>query len=218
MSTSRRALATALEAHCAALGACRRCGHGDAVLPVLSIARTPKAMLVGQAPGQMEAVDRKPFSGRAGKTLFKWLEQAGIDEATAREKIYISAITRCYPGPSPSGRGDRVPSPREQQECSEWLDGELRLIRPKLLIPVGRLAIDRFLGALPLHEVIGRVHSVRHDGGTAICIPLPHPSGASSWIHAPGHRQLLERALRELRSAFGELGIVSPAGRSRRIA
>ena len=218
MSTAGRGLGKQLEAHCGALAACRKCGHGDAVLPVLSIARTPKVMLVGQAPGQMEAVDRKPFSGRAGKTHFKWLERAGIDEATARAKIYIAAITRCYPGPSASGRGDRVPSPREQAECAEWLDSELRMIRPKLIIPVGRLAIDRFLGPVPLDQVIGQVHSVKHDGGSSVCIPLPHPSGASSWIHAPGHQQLLTQSLAELGRALAGFGIVGPTGNSRRIA
>lgn len=216
--TARRGLAKALEAHCGALGACRKCGHGDAVLPVVSSARVPKAMLVGQAPGQMEAVNRTPFSGRAGKTLFKWLERAGIDESSARANIYISAITRCYPGPSPSGRGDRVPSPREQAECAEWLDSELAMIRPQLIIPVGRLAIDRFLGPLPLDAVIGKVHTLTFDRHTSRCIPLPHPSGASSWIYAPGHQQLLDRALDELRHALEELGIVAPQSVSRRTA
>ena len=218
MTGSKRGLGNQLEAHCGALATCRKCGHGDAVLPVLSLARTPKVMLVGQAPGQMEAIDRKPFSGRAGRTLFKWLERAGVDEATARAKIYIAAITRCYPGPSPSGRGDRVPSPREQAECGQWLESELRMIRPKLIIPVGRLAIDRFLGPLPLDEVIGVVHTVEHEGGSSVCIPLPHPSGASSWIHGPGHQQLLAQALAELEQGFGKLGIVAPIGLSRRIA
>jgi uracil-DNA glycosylase len=218
MTPSGRGLAKALESHCDALGACRKCGHGDAVLPVVSLARVPKAMLVGQAPGQMEAVNRTPFSGRAGKTLFKWLERTGVDEATARAKIYISAITRCYPGPSPSGRGDRVPSPREQTECAEWLDSELEIIQPSLIIPVGRLAIDRFLGPVPLDQVIGRVHTLKLARFTSACIPLPHPSGASSWIYAPGHQLLLDDAIRELGRAFHGLGIIASPTVSRRSA
>jgi uracil-DNA glycosylase len=118
-----------------------------------------------------------------------------MDEPTAREWLYISAITRCYPGPHPSGRGDRVPTPRERAQCGDWLADELRIIRPPVLIPVGRLAIDRFLGAHPLAELIGLEHEVVHEGGRSIAIPLPHPSGASSWIHAPGNRALLDRAL-----------------------
>lgn len=161
----------------------------------MSRARAPRAMLVGQAPGQTETEGGKPFAGRAGKTLFRWLEQAGLDETTARESLYIAAITRCYPGPHPSGRGDRVPSPRERALCNAWLEDELCLIKPALLIPVGRLAIDRFLGPRPLSEVVGRAHAISHEGGRSEAIPLPHPSGASSWIHAPGNRLLLDRAL-----------------------
>lgn len=152
-------------------------------------------MLVGQAPGQTEIGGGPPFAGRAGRTLFAWLSTAGIDEPTAREWFYISAITRCYPGPHPGGRGDRVPSPRERERCGEWLGSELRIIRPAVLVPVGRLAIDRFLGSRPLAELIGREHKIVHEGGQSVAIPLPHPSGASSWIHATGNRDLLVRAL-----------------------
>lgn len=152
-------------------------------------------MLVGQAPGQVETGGGKPFAGRAGRTLFRWLERIGLDEETARDRIYISAITRCYPGPHPSGRGDRVPSPAERAQCAAWLDAELELMRPSLIIPVGRLAIDRFLGAVPLADVVGRAHQVEHAGGSSEVVPLPHPSGASSWIHQPGNAALLDRAL-----------------------
>jgi uracil-DNA glycosylase len=195
----------ALDAHCAALADCRRCGHADA-LPILTEARGTRVMLVGQAPGKTEVVDRKPFAGRAGKTLFRWLAQAGLDEARVRERIYISAMTRCYPGPSPSGRGDRVPSPRERALCASWLEGELALIRPRLLIPVGRLAIDRFLGPAPLERLVGAAHRVTHEGGESLAIPLPHPSGASSWVHEAGHRALLERALTLLNGALKDAG------------
>lgn len=173
---------------------CRRCEHHDEINPIVSLARSPRVMLVGQAPGKTEAGGGKPFAGRAGRTLFSWLQRAGIDEPTARERIYISAVTRCYPGPSPSGRGDRVPNPEERSNCSSWLDAELRIIRPALIIPVGRLAIDALIGALPLDEVIGREFAGA-AGTSSVLVPLPHPSGASSWIHAPGHGELLDRAL-----------------------
>jgi uracil-DNA glycosylase len=211
-----RSLPTLLERHGAALAACRRCGHGDAVLPIVSPARAPRAMLVGQAPGRTEATSRRPFAGRAGGTLFRWLASIGLDEQTARAHIYIAAITRCYPGPSPSGRGDRVPSPRERELCASWLDDELRIIHPRVLIPVGRLAIDRFLGPQPLDTLIGRAHEVERAGGRALAIPLPHPSGASSWIHQAGHKVQLESALRILGRELAELGIIrrSPTRRS----
>jgi uracil-DNA glycosylase len=196
-------LAAALDSHCAALLGCTRCALAPGVHPIVAAARAPRAMLVGQAPGQLEREGGPPFSGRAGRTLFTWLASAGIDEATAREWLYIAAITRCYPGPHPSGRGDRVPTPQERERCGDWLAAELRIIRPAILIPVGRLAIDRFLGGRPLAEVVGREHDVEHEGGHSIVIPLPHPSGASSWIHGSGNRALLERALALLARRLG---------------
>jgi uracil-DNA glycosylase len=152
-------------------------------------------MLVGQAPGQVESAGGVPFSGRAGKTLFRWLARAGIDEATARKIIYISAVTRCYPGPHPSGRGDRVPTRHEQASCSDWLEAELRIIKPRVLIPVGRLAIERFLPDIPLSDLIGTSHTINHAGGKSVVIPLPHPSGASSWVHQSDNKVLLEKAI-----------------------
>jgi uracil-DNA glycosylase len=214
------ALDRALARHRRALGACRRCGHGDpAVVPILSHARAPRVVLVGQAPGQVECGDRRPFAGRAGRTLFRWLEQAGIGEAAARDSIYIAAITRCYPGPSPAGRGDRVPSPDERESCAPWLDDELRLIKPALVIPVGRLAIDRFLGPRPLADVVGNTFIVAHGGGESTAIPLPHPSGASSWPNQPGNRDRLDRAISLLGQRLASLGIgAGGARRGRRLA
>jgi len=195
---TRSELARKLDAHCAALGACRQCGLEDpGVVPILSPARSTRVMLIGQAPGQVETGEgeRRAFAGRAGKTMFRWLDRIGVDEATFRTRVYIAAVTRCYPGPHPSGRGDRVPSRSEQERCSAWLEAELEIIRPRLLIPVGKLAIEKFLPSAPLDQLIGNVHEVDHVGGHSRVIPLPHPSGASSWVNAPRHRELLERAL-----------------------
>jgi uracil-DNA glycosylase len=175
-------------------------------------------MLVGQAPGRVEAAGGRPFAGRAGRTLFRWFERIGLDENTARQHIYIAAVTRCYPGPSPSGRGDRVASPREQELCGTWLDDELRIIRPRVIIPVGRLAIDRFLGSEPLDRVIGRAHDIQHPGGRSLAIPLPHPSGASSWIHQPGHQAQLDSALRLLGKEMTDLRIIPPSSTRRSVA
>ena len=195
----------ALDEHRQALAGCHRCDQQGTARPIVSLARRPRIMLVGQAPGQMEVVSSRPFSGRAGRTLFRWLEDAGISEAEARERILISAITRCYPGPAPSGRGDRVPSRTEQAHCADWLAMELRIVKPALLIPVGRLAIERFFGARALDTVVGREHRIEHEGGETLAIPLPHPSGASSWIHQSNHKMLLGRSLALLRARLEEL-------------
>jgi len=205
----RRRRETALDRHCQALVGCAQCSLPAGVRPIVSQARGTRVMLVGQAPGQVEAEGGRPFSGRAGRTLFRWLERAGIDEETARRRVYISAVTRCYPGPSPSGRGDRVPARHEQEACGVWLDSELRIIRPRLVIPVGRLAIERFLPSAPLDALVGKEHVVSRGSGNMVVIPLPHPSGASSWIHQREHMSLLERALELLRARFVEYGIVA---------
>lgn len=160
-------------------------------------------MLVGQAPGRVEAGGGPPFSGRAGRTLFAWFASVGLDEASLRARMYIAAITRCYPGAHPSGRGDRVPSRSERHNCSSWLASEMRIIRPRLIIPVGRLAIDAFLGPIALDRVIGREHEGT-DATRAVVIPLPHPSGASSWVHAPANKRLLHRALTLIANRWSE--------------
>ncbi|HET9452710.1 MAG TPA: uracil-DNA glycosylase [Gemmatimonadaceae bacterium] len=201
-----------LDKHRAALSACRLCALGDAIRPIVSQAREPRVMLVGQAPGKVEASGGRPFAGRAGRTLFSWFAGIGLDEALLREQMYIAAVTRCFPGAHPSGRGDRVPSPGERENCASWLASEIGIIRPRLIIPVGRLAIDALLGPMPLDRAIGREHRLAGDSRwaaagapRAVVVPLPHPSGASSWIHAPGHRELLHDSLRIIRARWAEV-------------
>ncbi|HEX3160479.1 MAG TPA: uracil-DNA glycosylase family protein [Gemmatimonadaceae bacterium] len=215
---SRTSLAHALAAHRARLAACAACELGAGVRPIVSEARDARVMLVGQAPGRVEAGGGRAFAGRSGATLFGWLAQAGLDEAVFREHVYIAAVTRCFPGPHPSGRGDRVPSPAERARCRRWLDDELRIIRPELLVLVGRLAIDSLLGNAPLDRVIGTLHELEHPGGRSAAIALPHPSGASSWVHQPGNRERLHRSLALLgdHPAIRELVRGMPRAPSRR--
>lgn len=204
-----------LDAHATALGACTRCSFNDAsIRPVVSSSRAPLAMLIGQAPGKTEVVDRRPFAGRAGRTLFRWFSEVGITEDVVRRRIYIAAVTRCFPGPSPSGRGDRVPSQTEISNCASWLEAEIALIRPRLIIPVGRLAIERFLGTSPLSELVGREHRVTELPGRPVAIPLPHPSGASSWIHGPGHMELVRESLEHIAARLPQLVRESQRARS----
>jgi uracil-DNA glycosylase len=211
MRTTKKSVA--LAEHLTSLGACERCRLGAGIRPVVSRAVNPSVMLVGQAPGKVESEGGRPFSGRAGRTLFRWLDRAGLDEARARETIYIAAVTRCYPGAHPSGRGDRVPTRTEQSSCADWLDKELRIIRPRVLIPVGRLAIERFLPRRPLSELIGTRHSVQHVGGRSTVIPLPHPSGASSWIHEADNESLVDKAISLIADELGRFVVRRSADR-----
>jgi len=166
--------------------------HGPVVVcgPVDS-----KILLVGQAPGDREPALGRPFAWTAGKQLFKWFEPFGVDEAAFRANIYMAAVCRCFPGKNPKG-GDRVPAPMEIENCRPWLEHEIRLLRPKLVIPVGRLAIEQFLPPRPLVEQIGTQHRVARCGHRFDLISLPHPSGASTWPRTEPGKTLTTEALR----------------------
>ena len=169
-------------------------------------------MLIGQAPGITELEVRRPFQGRAGKELFRWLGSVGIAEGSFRDRVYMTAVTKCYPGKSPSGSGDRRPSPREIALCSPFLEAQLDLIRPVAILLVGGLAIERYFPKKPLTELVGQ--RFERDG-TAL-IPLPHPSGASRWLNVPEHRVLLQRALGHVRAEWDR--VTASEGEPRRIS
>ncbi len=139
-----------------------------------------RVLLVGQAPGPKEGEMGRPFAWTAGKTLFRWFAGIGLREQDFRQRVYMAAVCRCFPGKNPKG-GDRVPSEREIQNCSEWLDAEIALLRPKLIIPVGKLAIAQFMEVGRLVDVIGHEFELEENGDLIDVIPLPHPSGASTW-------------------------------------
>jgi uracil-DNA glycosylase len=172
------------------LRVCRACveaGYPLESWPVISEYVGQRAYMYGQAPGVVEGAERRPWRGRAGKTLRRWL---AMDEEEFYAAFYCASVTRCYPGRAPSGRGDRTPTPRERELCSFWRTWELALIRPRLIVPVGGLAIRELLGIKGLAECIGQTFEV----GDAVAVPLPHPSGASGWLNSPANRELTVRA------------------------
>jgi uracil-DNA glycosylase len=160
-----------------------------------------KAMIVGQAPGIVEAEERRPWRGRAGQALRRWLE---LDEEDFYSLFYCVSVTRCYPGRHPSGRGDRPATPRELDLCRFWLEWELRLLDPRVIIPVGGLAAKRLLGISRLDDCVGR----RFALGEAVAVPLPHPSGASGWLNVSSNRARLGLALEALREELVRAGVV----------
>jgi uracil-DNA glycosylase len=152
-------------------------------------------MLVGQAPGDKEPKLGRPFAWTAGKTLFGWFHAVlGWSEEQARERIYFAAVCRCFPGKNPRG-GDRVPAPEEIANCAHWMRREFALIAPRLVIPVGKLAIAQFLPEAPLVDVVGQSFVVERDGRSFDLIPLPHPSGASTWHRMEPGKTLLGKSL-----------------------
>jgi uracil-DNA glycosylase len=183
------------------LSVCRACveaGYPLESLPMRNLHSGQRAYMYGQAPGIVEGEERRPWRGRAGKTLRRWLE---LDEEQFYGTFYCASVTRCYPGRAPSGRGDRTPRPREQELCAFWRDWDLELLRPELIVPVGGLAIKRLLGVSGLASCIGR----RYEREDAVVIPLPHPSGASSWLNLPANRELTARAADLIRGEVARL-------------
>lgn len=168
-------------------------------LPIVQPYTGQRAYMFGQAPGAVEGEQRRPWRGRAGRTLRGWLE---VDEEEFYASFYCASVTRCYPGKARSGRGDRTPTPREQQLCAFWRDHELRLIEPRLIVPVGGLAARRLLGLKSVSECVGG--RFEHDG--VVAIPLPHPSGASSWLNDPANRERVAVAAELIRRELARIG------------
>ena len=178
--------------------ACSEAGYRLESLPVRAPLAGQRAYLYGQAPGLVEGAERLPWRGRAGQTLRRWL---ALDEDAFYATFYCASVTRCYPGPSPSGRGDRSPTPREQELCAFWQRWELELLRPRLIVTVGGLALRRLLGLQQLTVCVGQ----RYERDQVPVIPLPHPSGASGWLNVPANRERLGRALELVRGELARL-------------
>ncbi len=203
--------------------ACRRClaaGHAISPGAIFHGPATAQVMLIGQAPGVTEVTAQRPFNAGSGRRLFQWLGQAGWDEAEFRATQYMTAVTKCYPGKDKAGKGDRVPSPAEQTLCRPFLEQEIALVRPRLMILVGGLAIkllyppqtrlDEVIGTAVYFPPTALANPVNFDlaqgvlltgfddtrpGDGRWVVPLPHPSGASLWPNKPANKALLDRAL-----------------------
>jgi uracil-DNA glycosylase len=180
---------------------CRACvetGYPLESLPVIAPGEGQRAYLFGQAPGIVEGQERRPWRGRAGQTLRRWL---AMDEDEFYATFYCASVTRCYPGKPASGRGDRTPTPVEQRLCAFWRDQELRLLRPRLIVTVGGLAARSLLGVKSVSDCVG----VRYELGDAVAIPLPHPSGASSWLNVPANKERVTAAVELVRAELARI-------------
>jgi uracil-DNA glycosylase len=187
-----------LERDLARCRACAEAGYPLESLPVRAPGAHQRAYLFGQAPGVVEGGERLPWRGRAGRTLRRWLE---LEEDDFYATFYCASVTRCYPGRAASGRGDRTPTPREQELCSYWREWELELLRPHLVVTVGGLPLRRLLGLTPLTPCVGERYEL---DGTPV-VPLPHPSGASGWLNEPANRARLGRATTVVRKELARL-------------
>ncbi len=173
---------------------CRLCqehGYIPVAHPLVSGRADDRVFVIGQAPGHRSVANDVPFSGPGGRILQKWLEQAGFPPGYLHAHTYLSSLTHCDPGKNPRGDGDRRPSPAEVALCRQHLDAELRTVRPKVVLLIGTMAIEAFLGKGRLEEVIGTYQ----ERAGVLLLPLPHPSGVSRWLNDPDHQQLLQKAL-----------------------
>jgi uracil-DNA glycosylase len=195
--TARSRKQSQLNDHVARLIQCRRCPRMIPP-PVSGGPIVSDVIIIGQAPGVREPVLNRPFAWTAGKTLFRWFEKfCGINEAAVRSTIYFAAVCRCFPGKAPGG-SDRVPAPDEVRNCSSWINDEFEILRPRLAIPVGKLAIAQFIAIERLDAVIGRKFQIERAGAVVDLIPLPHPSGASPWHRISPGKELLGKAMRKI--------------------
>ena len=217
----------------AACRACELAGYLARAHPITpSLLEAPRMMLIGQAPGPVTDRLGYHFAGPAGRFLEQWLEQAGFPPGYFRAHVYLTSLTRCFPGKSAAGNGDRPPSRAEMALCRAFLEREFELFQPRVVLLVGKMAGDAFLGQRPLGETVGRVFVARADAprglapvespalgrslslppaplsaGERYFLPLPHASGVSRWLNAPANRALLRQALTELARLRVELGL-----------
>ncbi len=215
----------------AEMRACRRCleaGHAITPGAIFRGTADSRVMLIGQAPGVTEVEAQRPFNAGSGRRLFQWLGDAGWQEDDFRARQYMTAVTKCYPGKAANGKGDRVPSKAEQALCRPFLEREVALVNPRLLILVGGLAIKLlYPGQAKLNEIIGTAvffpqnvlvnpvnfnfvdgHIIHNQAQLTsqfgeeqngrYVVPLPHPSGASLWPNKPANKALIARAVQIL--------------------
>ncbi len=179
---------------------CRKCPLPKGSYPVFSPVLKTNFLLIGQAPGVEETKKGLPFVGKAGRRLFSWLKEVGIEEDDFRKRVYITQVVKCFPGKGK--RGDLKPPKEQVRNCFSYLREEISLLDPDLIIPVGTLAIESLLGKKRLIEVVGKRLEVDLFGRKRVLLPLPHPSGVSVWSYKKEHIFLIERAIKGIRRYF----------------
>lgn len=192
--------------------ACRRCvdaGYLPQAVPIFRGRPGQRLMVVGQAPGIRAAPGSVPWSGPSGVLLRGWLARIGIDKVEWLDRCYLTSVTKCFPGRPAAGGGDRAPSRKEQALCRPFLDAEIGLVRPGLVITLGRIAAETLVPALrgqPMTAMVGHVFQPDLGYGPVPLVPLPHPSGVSRWLNDPANRTLVDTSLVRLRDLYAQAG------------
>ena len=179
--------------------ACVEAGFIPVARPVFRGRADHRCMMVGQAPAALGHL-KPAYAGPAGTKLRSWLVEAGFrGEDVLEDNFYLTSVTKCFPGPSISGKGDRAPSPAEIRLCAGHLEREIAFVRPELVITLGKLAANALLGPGSLTALVGTVGDAERAGCHFTVIPFPHPSGVSHWLNGEPGRTRLALAIEQLR-------------------
>ena len=203
LSSDHAALET-VQREIAACALCVEAGFIPVSLPIFHGHVGQRLMIVGQAPGPSAGERPLPYTGATGKTLQRWLERAGFPPGALHRDFYLTSLTKCFPGSATGrgGKGDRPPSAKEIALCAGHLDREIALVRPQIVVALGRLAAERLdptARGLPLTDLVGSLRPAERAGHVFRLLPLPHPSGVSRWLNDPVHMARLDEALAVLR-------------------
>jgi uracil-DNA glycosylase family 4 len=188
---------------------CVEAGFIPMSLPIFHGHAGQRLMIVGQAPGPSAGERPLPYTGATGRTLQRWLERVGFPPEALHRDFYLTSLTKCFPGPATGSgaKGDRPPSAREIALCARHLDREIAVVRPEIIVSLGRLAAERLdptARRLPLTDLVGSLRPAERAGHAFRLLPLPHPSGVSRWLNDPAHSARLDEALVVLSRAVGE--------------
>jgi uracil-DNA glycosylase len=150
-------------------------------------------MLVGEAPGFHEDQQGRPFVGAAGQFLDELLASINL----ARRDVYITNVIKHRPP------NNREPMPDELAACRPWLDQQIELIKPKLIITLGRFSMELAFSGVS----ISRIHGTPKRVGDIVYYPMFHPAAA---LHQPRYRSLVEQDMKKIPQILADLVNIAP--------
>lgn len=170
---------------------CRACALSRTRTRVVSGegAENARIMFIGEAPGFYEDQQGRPFVGPAGKFLDDLLALINLD----RKKVFIANIIKCRPP------GNRDPLPQEIEACQKWLDRQVEIISPKVIVTLGRYSMAKFF---PAGASIGKIHGTAHKTDSRVYFAMYHPAAA---LHQQSLRKTLEADILKLPRILAEL-------------
>ena len=149
-----------------------------------------KVMFIGEGPGQNEDIQGKPFVGRSGKLLDSFLEEIGLD----REKIYIANMVKCRPPEN------RDPLPEEQEMCINWLRNQVYILRPRIIVALGRIAAMKVVDP---NIKITRDHGIFVERNNVWLMATLHPAAV---LRNMSKKQDVQLDFKKLRQKIDEIG------------